>query len=239
VRKYRFALTLGWLLALESAAWAGMAGPLPENPQRIFRLNETPLARLQAISFFLFGLLLSATAVWGLWNYLQRDFPKLPRLSFGKALAGVVLWGLLFVIVLAMISGARELMTLGAWSKQGFTYRLSDGAAPADKDSPAELRRRALEKLRMDLWHFAATHQGRFPSQSELSMVSPESWEVPETGGLHFLYVAGQSADQSSSPLAYEPELESDRRIVLQTNGQIVTVKSEVLQLRLAQGEKP
>jgi hypothetical protein len=239
VKKYQFALALGWLLALESAAWAGMAGPLPTNPERIFRLNETPLARLQAISFFLFGLLLSAAAVWGLWNYLQRDFPKLPRLSFGKALAGVVLWGLLFVIILAMISGARELMTPGAWSKQGFTYRLSDGAAPADKDSPAELRRRALEELRMELWHFAATHQGRFPSQSELSMVSPGSWEVPETGGLHFLYVAGQSADQSSSPLVYEPELEADRRIVLQTDGQIVTLKPEDLRLRLARGERP
>src|SRR5260370_4656828 len=159
-------------------AWGGMAGKLPTNPERIFRLNETPLARLQAISFFLFGLLLSAAAVWGLWNYLQRDFLKLPRLSFGKALAGVVLWGLLFVIILAMISGARELMTPGAWSKQGFTYRLSEAAAPSDKDSPADLRRRALEKLRMELWHFAATHQGRFPSQSELSMVSPGSCEV-------------------------------------------------------------
>jgi hypothetical protein len=216
-----------------------MAGPLPENPERIFRLNETPLARLQAISFFLFGLLLSAAAVWGLWNYLQRDFPNLPRLSFGKALAGMVLWGLLFVIILAMISGARELMTPGAWSKQGFTYRLSDGTTPADKDSPGELRRRALEKLRTELWHFAATHQGRFPSQGELSMISPELWEVPETGGLHFQYVPGQSADQSSSLLVYEPELDAERRIVLQTDGQMVALKTEDLRLRLARGERP
>src|SRR5260370_15366164 len=119
------------LVGAAAMAWAGMAGPLPTNPERIFRLNETPLARLQAISFFLFGLLLSAAAVWGLWSYLQRDFPKLPRLSFGKALAGVVLWGLLFVIVLAMISGALQLITPGACSKQVFTYRFSDGAPPA------------------------------------------------------------------------------------------------------------
>jgi hypothetical protein len=55
-----------------------------------------------------------------LWNSLQRDFPRLPRLSFSRALAGVVLWGLLFIIVLTMISGARELMTPGAWQRQGF-----------------------------------------------------------------------------------------------------------------------
>ncbi len=39
----------------------------------------------------------------------------------------VVLWGLLFTVVLAMISGARELMTPGAWEKQGATYRLKEG----------------------------------------------------------------------------------------------------------------
>jgi len=57
----------------------------------------------------------------------------LPRLSFGRALAGVILWGLLFFIVLTMISGARELMTPGAWKKDGATYKLAD--------DPAEERR--------------------------------------------------------------------------------------------------
>lgn len=61
-------------LLVASTTQAGMAGPLPESFEQILRLKETPVLRLQAISFFLFGLLLSATAVWGLWNYLQRDF---------------------------------------------------------------------------------------------------------------------------------------------------------------------
>ena len=30
-----------------------------------------------------------------------------------------------------MISGARELMTPGAWKKEGFTYKLNDEADPA------------------------------------------------------------------------------------------------------------
>jgi hypothetical protein len=38
-----------------------------------------------------------------------------------------------------MISGARELMTPGAWEKQGVTYRLADQAeakAPPQGDEP-------------------------------------------------------------------------------------------------------
>src|SRR3954463_493469 len=63
--------------------------------------------RLQTISFFLMGLLLSAAVVMAVWNSLTRDFPRLPRLSYFKACGLVVLWGLLFVVVLTMISGAR------------------------------------------------------------------------------------------------------------------------------------
>ena len=111
-----------------NAATAGMPSPLPDDLPRVLRLGESAEARIQAILFFLGGLLLSAAAVWGLWNYLRRDFPRWPRLSFGKALAIVVLWGLMFVIVLTMISGARELMTPGAWKKTGITYKLADEA---------------------------------------------------------------------------------------------------------------
>ena len=39
---------------------------------------------------------------------------------------GCVVWGSLFVLVLTMISGARELMTPGAWKKDGITYVLED-----------------------------------------------------------------------------------------------------------------
>src|SRR5262245_37903826 len=100
------------LLALATpAARAGIASPLPTNPQRVLLLNETPRMRLQAISFFVVALLGCALAVRGLWNCVQRDFPQLPRLTFLKSLAVVVLWGLALVIVLAMIAGARELMT--------------------------------------------------------------------------------------------------------------------------------
>jgi hypothetical protein len=224
-------------LAQPPAATAGMPAPLPSDPEVVLRMNDTPLRRLQTISFFLAGLLLSAAAVRWLWNSLQRDFPRLPRLSYGKALAGVLLWGLLFIIVLAMISGARELMTPGAWKKDGFTYKLSDGGVAAEA-SPAALRRQHLEKLRTALWHFAATHGGRFPSPSEAADTPHELWEVPGGGGLRYLYVPGLSADDSAALLVYEPELESDGRLVLRSNGDIARLHSTEINDALGPGRR-
>ena len=68
-------------------------------------------------------LLLAVAAGW-LWNRFVRDFPKLPRLGFGQSLTVVVLWGLLFLVVLTMIAGTRELMTPGTWQKKGLLYSL-------------------------------------------------------------------------------------------------------------------
>lgn len=115
---------LAALIILQGATSAGMPAPLPEDLPTILRLNEEPHQRLQVISFFLLGLLICSAAVKFLWNFLARDFPRLPRLSLGKAVSLVVLWGLLFIVVLTMISGARELMTPGAWRKMGWTYTL-------------------------------------------------------------------------------------------------------------------
>jgi hypothetical protein len=155
-----------------------MASPLPTEPQeyrKVLRLDGSARDRLQAISFFLLGILLSAGAVRWLWNHLQRDFPALPRLSYGKAVSGVLLLGLLSVVVLTMIAGARELMTPGAWRKQGFTYKLATAEPERpEQQAPETLRRQQLERLRTALWHFAATHQGRFPSGSETSAIPAE-----------------------------------------------------------------
>lgn len=89
-----------------------------------FSLTDVAKLRLDSISLFLVLLLLGAWGVKALWNALARDFPRLPRMTYGRALGVMTLWGLLFVIVLTMISGARELLTPGAWVKQGLTYKL-------------------------------------------------------------------------------------------------------------------
>jgi hypothetical protein len=226
-----------WLLLTSPLpARAGMPDPLPIDPLRTLRLHDSALGRLQAISFFLLAFLLSVTAVWLLWNYLRRDFSSLPRLSFGTALAGVFLWGLLFIIVLTMISGARELMTPGAWQKHGFTYRLARDPAPSPEPDPEADRRRQLEKLRTALWQFAATHQGRFPAASEMTAIPTDLWEVPDSGGMRFLYVPGLSAGHLPEVLACAPELEPGQRLVLRANGDILTVPSDEVPRSLTEG---
>ena len=92
-------------------------------------LTDVARMRVESISFFLLLISLSALGIKSLWNGLRKSFTRLPRLSYEKAVALVLLWGLLFVIVLAMVGGARELMTPGAWDRDGATYRLKTGAA--------------------------------------------------------------------------------------------------------------
>jgi hypothetical protein len=217
--------TIALLLGGSGPGRAGMPSPLPSEDAvvRVVRLNDSVDLRLQAISFFFVGLLSCAAIVRWLWNYIARDWPFLPRLSFGKALASVILWGLLFFLVLTMISGARELMTPGAWKKQGFTYKLDDDWAPADV-APSVSRRQHLEQLRQALWHFAATHRGQFPSEDQRTAIPADLWIVPETGGMRYRYFAGKTVEQSTAPLIVAPELESGWRQVLRTDGTIANV---------------
>jgi hypothetical protein len=114
-----------WLVAA-SAANLVVACPAFAGMPHI-TLTDIVGLRLQTISFFLLIFCLLSWAVKGLWNFLRRDFPRMPRLSYRRALAMVALWGMLFVLILTMISGARELMTPGAWQQDGATYRLRAG----------------------------------------------------------------------------------------------------------------
>ena len=106
------------VLGCPALAWAGM-GPPPV-------LTDVARARLQSLSFFIVLFFVAAGVVMVLWNLLRRDWAWMPRLTYFKALGVVALWGLLFVLVLAMISGARELLTPGAWERNGAQYRLSE-----------------------------------------------------------------------------------------------------------------
>ena len=68
-------------------------------------LSDLARVRLQTISFFLVVFLLCSWVVRRIWNGLRKDFSWLPFLSFRRAMGLVGLWGLLFVLVLTMISG--------------------------------------------------------------------------------------------------------------------------------------
>ena len=110
---------------LPDVCLAGMPSVLQENWQASMKLTELTVQRLQAISFFSVGLLICAIAVQFLWNVVAKESNWLPKLTFGKAFVLILLWGSLFVIVLTMISGARELLTPGAWKQEGMIYKLN------------------------------------------------------------------------------------------------------------------
>jgi hypothetical protein len=225
------------LFSLSPAVRAGMPSPVPSDPERVYRLNETPQQRLQTISFFAAAFLVCAAVVQLLWNYIRRDFPSLPRLTLGRSLAAVFLWGVLFVLVLTMISGARELMTPGAWKKQGFVYKLNEDAPPpAAEVSPAVARRQALERLRTALLQYAAAHKGHFPEKKDLPA---DVWDIPDSYGMKFLYVEGLTADQTPTLLAYEPEIQFGSRLVLHTSGDITTADSEQIKELLKKEHRP
>lgn len=219
--------------ALLATASAGMPAPLPSNWTKDHTPEWAPSswqpgnngsvdARLQAISFFVVCLLLSAWAIQWLWHGLRKDVTWLPVLSYRRSLGLVVLWGLLFVVVLTMISGARELMTPGAWRKQGWTYKLND-TLPA-KDPRAE-RRAAMEKLRLALWQYAAMHHGRFPAADDAAIDST-LWNVPGHPGVEFILIPNREAEGTGRLLVSEPDLGGDERQVLLTNGMLGTMRS-------------
>ncbi len=128
-----------WLICMLFAATAeaGMGAITLEEIPRYLTLSKLAKLRLDAISFFLVALLASGGAIQLIWNSLAKDFPKLPRISYLRSLGLIALWGLLFLLVLTMISGARELMTPGAWRKNGLTYELVEPEKKAP-DKPAD-----------------------------------------------------------------------------------------------------
>jgi len=216
-------------LGLENSAQAGMPS---------IALTDLARMRVQSISFFLACFLACSWVVQRLWNSLRTDFPRLPRLSYGRANGLVALWGLLFLLVLTMISGARELMTPGAWKKEGLTYTLAE-AKPLVTASvlPSEAERRAaLERLRIALWTYARSHEGKFPPDADAPEVPEEAWRVPDPSGMRYVYLGGLVADRGESPLPYEPGIFGGDRLLLRTDGEVRRVTPEQLRRALAPG---
>ncbi len=111
--------------ALLPTGWNAERGPAANGSDG----NMATHWQLQTLSFFVFAFLMGTKFLQVIWNAARGDFPFLPRLSYRRALSLSLLWGCLFMVVLTMISGARELMTPGAWRKSGWTYQLENEAA--------------------------------------------------------------------------------------------------------------
>jgi hypothetical protein len=241
-------VTLILMLAWPQPASAGMPSVTPADVTHAVRtvtktgLNDIARQRLEVISFFLLGLLACAGVIRWLWNGLRKDFPILPRLSYARALGMLVLWGLLFVLVLTMISGARELMTPGAWEKKGLTYRL---VPPSPQPPPvqAEITARveAIRRLGERLVAFAKSHNGAFPTTRQAGEIDEPLWQVPSPLGGRYVYVGGRISDWEAgrwpSPLAYEPEAVGPDRLVLMTDGNVQWMPASEIERALSSGE--
>jgi hypothetical protein len=211
---------------------AGMGSVVPQDWARSMRLTDSAHARFEAISIFLVALLFSAVAVRWLWNRLARGFPALPRLTLGKAVAVVALWGLLFLVVLTMIAATRELMTPGSWRKVGMLYEVVPAAAAPDRLDRMAERKQHLERLHAALSDHAARYDGRFPDAADA--ITPAAlWEVPGGAGLRYVYVPRRSVGEPRAIVAYEPAVYGDQRLVLYSNGDIVTAQTADLQKQL------
>ncbi|MFM7059401.1 MAG: hypothetical protein ACKO2P_21015 [Planctomycetota bacterium] len=224
----RAAATALWVLAADIAQ-AGMP---------TISLTDVGRARLSSISFFLLLLLICTVVVQRLWNALARDFARLPRLSFRGALAGVVLWGLLFIVVLTMISGARELMTPGAWIRTGFTSRLTLPTESSVEQQVAQevsrqlqlrnVRQERLQQLGMELRRWREQHDGQYPTVEQFQTLPAELRQVPGDLPAEYVYLppatdAGDAADSANSPLIVEPAIFGDtHQLSLYRSGAVV-----------------
>lgn len=207
--------------------WAGM--PAPE-------LSEIAKMRLDSLSFFAFVFVVSAGLICVVWNAFRRDFPWLPWLSFWRSLGLTFLWGLAFVLVLTMISGARELLTPGAWKKQGWTYALAEEPVGGEEAVTLQSRRQKIDELRFSLWDHARKNGGQFPSTLDGAGFPRERWNVPGPSAMRYLYSVpnGNGVDR---PLAWEPEVFGPQRLVLFRDGTIGTMDSAALERVVKGGE--
>lgn len=188
----------------------------------VYDLNDVVRLRLEDISFFLVLLLVSAAGIRLLWNYLARDFPRLPRLSFLKAISLTVLLSLAILLVLVMISGAREVLTPGAWYRQGSHYRPND-------IGNLEMRRQSMENLRAALVSYAMGHEGRFPPHSYVLDIPEKLWQAPDLTGTRYVYVGGMALSQSNAVVACEPQNFGETRLVLLGSGKIESMSAAEL----------
>lgn len=217
---------IGFVAMLSSPAWAGMPS---------IRFTEIGEMRVQVLSFFLLVFLVTAGIIQRLWNWLRRDFTFLPRLTFGRSLGLVGLWGLLFILVLTMISGARELMTPGAWEPRGMTYKLKSG--PPRPPPSEEVRWAKLQSLKDGLWSYASMHAGKLPSDPWGSELPIDLWETPDLSRIRYIYRPGQSI-KGNGLIAYEPPTVG-RQLGLFADGGIREIVASDLRATEPGGDRP
>ena len=195
----------------------------------VYDLNDVVRLRLEDVSFFAFLLLLCALGVKLVWNYVAKGMTALPRISFLRSLCVTGVLSLMMLLVLSMISGARELLTPGVWRRQGSAYRLNDAASEP-------LRRQSLEFLRAALRTYAEEHGGKFPPHDFVPDIPEKIWQSPDSASTRYIYVAGLTRDSGTNVIACEPASFGNKRYALLASGEVKKLSS--LEIRRALGIK-
>lgn len=208
----------GLFIGLVGTAKAGMT---------VYDLNDVVRLRLEDISFFTLLLLVSGFGIRLVWNHVAKGLPILPRLTYGRALSLTGLLSLLMLLVLSMISGARELMTPGAWRRQGSAYQINDPASEP-------LRRQSIESLRAALIAYAREHGGEFPPHDFVPEIPEKLWQSADRLGTRYIYIAGHNSKSGTNLIACEPIQFGDERFILFADGRIQKMNS--VEIRRALG---
>ncbi|MCP5537642.1 MAG: hypothetical protein H7A51_15595 [Akkermansiaceae bacterium] len=198
----------------------------------VITLTDVAEARLQSVSFFCVVYLLLAWGVKLLWNYLAKSFGWMPRINYRRALALMLVSGLFLYVILTMISGARELLTPGAWKKQGIGYELSSGEKPPSK----EVRKEAIQKLKTKLWVYAREHDGKLPHGIFDKSFDSYHWALPEVTG-YYAYIPTQKLGGGRDILVYEPGVMGRKRFVILTDGSVEAWSEDTLRTALERDE--
>ena len=192
-------------------------------------LTDDKRQMLLALSFFLAVLIVATLLVRWAGNVLLQWAGQPVRLRFSQAFAASLIWGLACVVVLVMISGARELMTPGAWQRQGFTSVLATASTPelpeeSSESQPASRSEQVhsrLQEIRGLLLSYALRHEGRFPDSTDQPDLPPDAWDFPEGFVGTWILIPGRHFADVPLPLVISPEMEGEQHVLF-VNGQLL-----------------
>ncbi len=187
-------------------------------------LNVPYVERMMAVSFFSVMIVGSSVLLLLGWNLFAGASEKLRKLRYGEALFLTVLWGLASIVVLTMISGARELMTPGAWQRNGSTHQLKAVEASPVVDDKLASRREKIERLQLLLMQYALMHDGAYPKSTGESGFDDSVWIMSEVPIVRYEYFDREKFGERPVPLVSEKPIYEEVLMIF-VNGSIVEME--------------